>query len=122
MTNREKAQTPEDITRLFVDRANAGDVEGLAELYEPDAVMAFPPGQETVGRDAIRAVMQGMIEHGPTEFPHEELLPTLRIGDIALTATKPEDGSGGRAQVVRRQSDGTWLRILDRPEAGAASC
>jgi uncharacterized protein (TIGR02246 family) len=118
MTNREKAQTPEDITRLFVDRANAGDAEGLAELYEPDAVMAFPPGQQTVGRDAIRAVMEGMIEHGPVEFPHEELLSTLRIGDIALTATKPEDGTGGRAQVVRRQADGTWLRILDRPEAG----
>jgi ketosteroid isomerase-like protein len=57
MTTREKAQNPEDITRLFVDRANAGDVEGLVELYEPDAVMAFPPGEQTVGRDAIRAVM-----------------------------------------------------------------
>ena len=117
MTNRETAQAPEDITRLFVDRANAGDVEGLAELYEADAVMAFPPGEQTVGRDAIRAVMQGMIEHGPGEFPHEELLPTLRLGDIALTATKPQDGTGGRAQVVRRQADGSWLRILDRPEA-----
>lgn len=120
MTNRETAQTPEDITRLFVDRANAGDVEGLAALYEPDAVMAFPPGEQTVGRDAIRAVLQGMIEHGPGEFPHEELLPTLRLGDIALTATKPEDGTGGRAQVVRRQADGSWLRILDRPEAGGS--
>jgi ketosteroid isomerase-like protein len=120
MTNRETAQTPEDITRLFVDRANAGDVEGLAELYEPDAVMAFPPGELTVGLDAIRAVMQGMIDHGPGEFPHEELLPTLRLGDIALTATKPEDGTGGRAQVVRRQADVSWLRILDRPEAGGS--
>ena len=120
MTNREKAQTPEDITRLFVDRANAGDAEGLAELYEADAVMAFPPGRQTVGRDAIKAVMEGMIEHGAADFPHEELLPTLRIGDIALTATKPEDGTGGRAQVVRRQADGSWLRILDRPEAGGS--
>jgi uncharacterized protein (TIGR02246 family) len=119
-THREKAHHPEDLTRLFVERANAGDAEGLAELYEPDAVLAFPPGSETVGRDAIRAVMQGLVEHGPGEFPHEELLPTLRIGDIALTATKPQDGTGGRAQVVRRQADGTWLRILDRPEAGGS--
>ena len=36
-----KAQTPEDITRLFVERVNAGDAQGLAELYEPDAVMAL---------------------------------------------------------------------------------
>ena len=118
MTIRETAQTPEDLTRLFVERANAGDAEGLAALYEPDAVMAFPPGEETVGRAAIRAVMEAMLEHGPAGFPHEELVPTLRLGDIALTATRPQDGTGGRAQVARRQADGSWLRILDRPEAG----
>jgi ketosteroid isomerase-like protein len=118
MAHREKAQTPEDLTRLFVERANAGDAEGLAALYETGAVMGFPPGAETVGRDAIGEVMQAMLEHGPSEFPREELLPTLRIDDLALTATKPQDGTGGRAQVARRQPDGTWLRILDRPEAG----
>ena len=36
---REPAAQPEDITRLFVERANAGDAEGLAALYEPDAVL-----------------------------------------------------------------------------------
>lgn len=41
---RERATRPEDITRLFVERANAKDAEGLAALYEPDAVLAFPPG------------------------------------------------------------------------------
>ena len=54
MADRETAQTPEDITRLFVERSNASDADGVAALYEPDAVMAFPPGQFTVGRDAIR--------------------------------------------------------------------
>jgi uncharacterized protein (TIGR02246 family) len=117
MTPREKAQTPEDLTRLFVERASAGDADGLAELYEPDAVMGFPPGEPSAGRAAIRAVMEAMLEHGPGEFPHEELLPTLVIGDLALTGTRSEDGHGGRAQVARRQPDGTWLRILDRPEA-----
>jgi uncharacterized protein (TIGR02246 family) len=116
MAQREKARTPEDLTRLFVERANAGDAEGLAALYEPDAVMGYPAGQGTVGRDAIQAVMQAMVDHGPREFPHEELLPTLRIGDVALTGTRSQDGHGGRAQVVRRQADGSWLRILDRPE------
>ncbi|MDX6394538.1 MAG: hypothetical protein QOJ73_5601 [Streptosporangiaceae bacterium] len=28
----------------FLERANAGDVEGLVALYQPDAVLAFPPG------------------------------------------------------------------------------
>ena len=49
-------------------------------------------------------------------FEQETPLPTLISGDLALTSTPPKDGSGARAQVVRRQSDGTWLRLLDQPE------
>lgn len=117
-TTRDTAQSPEQIARLFVERANARDAAGLAALYAEDAVMGFPPGRQTVGRAAIEAVLEQMLEHAPLPFPVEEPLPTLVHGDLALTATKPADGSGGRAQVARRQSDGSWLRILDRPEAG----
>jgi ketosteroid isomerase-like protein len=113
---RELASEPEDLTRLFVERANEGDAEGLAALYEADAVLGFPPGETTVGRDAIRAVCESMLAHA-SHFEVEPSLPTLRNGDLALTATVPADGTGGRVQVVRRQPDGTWLRILDRPES-----
>lgn len=116
---REQAVEPEDLARLFVERANAGDADGLAELYEADAVLGFPPGQVTVGRDAIRAVCERLVAQRP-KFALEDPLPTLRHGDLALTATRPADGTGGRAQVARRQPDGTWLRILDRPEAPQA--
>lgn len=115
MADREQAKEPEDITRLFVQRANAGDAEGVAALYEPDAVMAFPPGQFTVGRAAIQALFERFLADRP-HFEPEEPLPTLRSGDLALTSTPPRDGAGARAQVVRRQPDGTWLRILDQPE------
>ena len=112
---REQAVQPEDLARLFVERANAGDAEGLAALYEPDAVLAFPPGHTTVGREAIRAVYEQMVAARP-HFKLEAPLPTLCSGDIALTSTYPSDQVGARAQVARRQPDGTWLRILDRPE------
>jgi ketosteroid isomerase-like protein len=115
MSEHEKATHPEDLTRLFVERANAGDAEGIALLYEEDAVMAYPPGQTTVGRAAIRALWKEILSHGP-HFEPEEPLPTLRSGDIALTSTPPRDKAGARAQVVRRQPDGTWLRLLDQPE------
>jgi uncharacterized protein (TIGR02246 family) len=115
-TPHEDAQQPEDLTRLFVERANAGDAVGLARLYEEDAVMAFPPGSETVGRAAIQKVLEQMLEHGPDRFELEESLPTLLHGDLALTSTKPADDTGGRTQIVRRQADGTWLRVIDRPE------
>ena len=114
-TARERATEPEDLTRLFVERANAGDVEGLAELYEPDAVLAFPPGSRTVGREAIRAVFEQMLARTP-HFEPEPALPTVRNGDLAVTSTRPADNTGGRVQVVRRQPDGNWLRVIDRPE------
>jgi uncharacterized protein (TIGR02246 family) len=113
--DREKAMRPQDITRLFVERSNAGDAAGVAALYEEDAVMAYPPGSVTVGREAIRELWEKVLAARP-RFEPEEPLPTLIADGLALTATPPKDGAGARAQVVRRQSDGSWLRVLDRPE------
>lgn len=115
VSENEKALKPEDLTRLFVERANAGDAAGLAALYDEEAVMAYPPGSTTVGREAIRRLWEKVLSNGP-HFEPEEPLPTLVFGDIALTATPPKDGSGARAQVVKRQADGSWLRIIDQPE------
>ena len=111
----EKAMKPEDLTRLFVERANAKDAEGLAQLYEEDAVMAYPSGDQTVGRAAIRELWAELLPRMP-EFKPEQPLPTLSRGDLALTSTPPRDGAGARAQVARRQPDGSWLRVLDQPE------
>jgi len=120
MTDYEKAWKPEDLTRLFVERANAKDAAGLAALYEEDAVMAYPPGTQTVGREAIRALWQKLLPQAP-QFQPEEPLPTLVSGDIALTSTAPKDDAGARAQVARRQPDGSWLRLLDQPEFASAA-
>jgi len=115
MSDHETARRPEDLTRLFVERANDGDAAGIAALYEEQAVMAYPPGRMTIGRDAIRALWQAVLAKAP-HFEQESPLPTLISGDIALTSTAPKDGAGARAQVARKQPDGTWLRLLDQPE------
>ncbi len=121
MPDHEKAHRPEDLTRLFVERANARDAAGIAALYEPQAVMAYPPGQQTVGRGAIRELWEKVLANAP-HFEPEPPLPTLVSGDIALTSTVAKDGTGFRAQVVRRQPDGTWLRVIDQPESSPARC
>jgi uncharacterized protein (TIGR02246 family) len=111
----DRALKPEDLTRLFVERANQGDAAGIAALYEEHAVMAYPPGSQTAGRDAIRALWEKVLANAP-HFEQEPPRPTLISGGIALTATPPKDSTGARAQVARRQPDGTWLRLLDQPE------
>lgn len=115
MDGQTRAMRPEELTRLFVERANAHDAEGIAALYEEDAILAFPPGGMTRGRAAIKQLFETMLS-GEVHFRQEEPLPTLVVGDLALTTTPAADEAGARAQVARRQSDGSWLRILDRPD------
>ena len=115
MPGQEKARQPEDLTRLFVEHARAGDAAGIAALYETGAVMAYPPGAQTTGREAIRALWEKVLANEPG-FEPESPLPTLVSGDIALTSTVARDGTGIRVQVARRRPDGTWLRLLDQPQ------
>src|ERR1700750_1475851 len=103
MTTYEKAGKPEDITRLFVERANAKDADGIAALYEEGAGMAYPPGGETAGRAAIRELWAKVRQEMP-RFAPEEPLPALVSGDIALTATVAKDGAGARAEGARGET------------------
>ena len=115
MTDDAKAMRPEDVTRLVAERLNAGDAAGAAALYEPQAVLAYPADQPVTGRQAIQAIYQQMADAG-AKFAIEAPLPTVRFENLALTSTRSADNTGVRVQVLRRQADGSWLRIMDRPE------
>jgi ketosteroid isomerase-like protein len=115
MSDQAKAMEPEAVTRLIVERLNAGDAAGVAALYEPEAVLAYPADRPTMGRAAIQAVYQQMVDAG-MRFGAETPLPTVRFQDLALTSTRSADNTGVRVQLLRRQPDGSWLRIIDRPE------
>src|SRR5215467_10305384 len=119
MSGEAKAIQPEDVTRLVVERLNAGDAAGVAALYEPQAVLVYPADRPTTGREAIRAVYQRMVD-AEARFGTETPLPTVRFEDLALTSTRSADNVGVRVQVLRRQPDGSWLRIIDRPEVPRA--
>jgi len=106
------ATEPNDLPRLFLQRANAGDVDGVVALYEPDAVLTFPPGNVATGIDAIRAVYERFLAGRPTLAPGEQQ-PALVVGDLALTSTRLA-GGGVTVEVARRRPDGTWLWAIDR--------
>ena len=109
----EPAGNPEDLARFFVLRANAGDVDGLVALYEPDAVLVGSEGQFLIGSAAIRDFYAGLLANQPT-FVAGEQRPALRHGDIALTSSRLVNGIV-TAEVARQQADGTWLWAIDQP-------
>jgi ketosteroid isomerase-like protein len=110
-----RAMQPEDVTRLVTERLNAADAAGVAALYEPQAVLAYPADRPVTGREAIQAIYQQMVDAG-VKFAVEMPLPSVRFENLALTSTHSADNAGVRVQVLRRQPDGSWLRIIDRPE------
>jgi len=111
--SREPAARPEDLGRFFLERANAGDVEGLVALYEPDAVLAFPPGRIAAGHGEIREVYRDFLASRPV-LSSAGQRPPLRNGDLALTSTRLP-GGGATVEIARRQPDGTWLWAVDQP-------
>lgn len=111
--DRPPAASPEDLSEFFLRRANAGDVEGLVALYEPDAVLALSPGEAAVGHEQIREVYTRLLADRPV-FTSAGQRPPLRNGDLALTSTRLP-GGGTTVEVARRQPDGTWLWVIDQP-------
>lgn len=113
------ATTPEDLSRLVLERLNASDVDGLIVLYEPDAVLALPDGGTAFGCAAIRKTYEQIVAGRPTFAPGRQI-PTLRSGDLALTAVRLP-GGGSTVEVARRQTDGTWLWVIDQPDFPAVT-
>jgi len=89
---RKPAARPEDLSPLVLERLNAGHAEGLAALYEPDAVMALPDGGQAAGSREIRQAYEHLLTGRPAFTPGEQQ-PTLLSGDLALTAVVLPGGS-----------------------------
>lgn len=112
----EPAREPNDLERFFVDRANAGDVEGLVALYEPDAILAPGNGEVIVGSDRIRRFFTDFLAGRPRLVPSIQA-PALCSHDLALTSSRHSNGDVS-VEIARRQPDGHWLWVVDRFAVG----
>jgi uncharacterized protein (TIGR02246 family) len=115
---------PQDWPREFVENFNAGELDAVMSLYEPEARFVTRSSETLVGRDAIRRVLAGLIE-AKTQFQSRVVRATI-VGDIAqlytdFEATRANDTGKtipvrNRAiEVLRRQPDGSWKLIMGDP-------
>jgi ketosteroid isomerase-like protein len=85
--SREPARDPQDLERLLIARQWAGDVDGMAALFEPYALIDSGEGRMTRGRDAIRALFAEITATG-RKFESGKQSPAIISGDLALTSTR----------------------------------
>jgi len=117
------ATEPDQLHGLFEQAFNAGDIEALMALYEPDAALVPQPGVTVEGSDAIRDSLRWFLDRRGEITLDTKLV--VRVGDVAyllnrwsLTGGRMPDGSPAElgattAEVARRQSDGSWLYVID---------
>jgi PhnB protein len=119
------AHKPEEWVRLFAQHLNAGDLEAVIALYEPDASFVPRSGDTVVGRSGIRQVLADFIAKKPQMRGRvTKVVPT---GDIALLYTDwqgtavdpagtPVEIFHQAIEIVRRQADGTWKLLVGHPD------
>ncbi|MFD7476865.1 SgcJ/EcaC family oxidoreductase [Streptomyces sp. NPDC059837] len=117
---RRRAETPEAVATLFMEYLQAGDLEGLVSLYEPNAHFVPAPGAHVVGTEAIRHALRQLIDSGAQL--KLELRDLRVVDDVALvsntatlTGAAPEAVVSHTSEILRRQPDGGWVHVVDDP-------
>ncbi len=124
-------ELPHALNREWAAAFNAGDLDTLMSMYEPDAVLVPGPGAEPVqGTRAIRAALEWFLGLGGTL--HFTPRHWLVSGDLALSSVafhmeggRDADGRpvvlrGVTAEVLRRQPGGRWQYVVDHPFGGGS--
>ncbi len=120
-------QQPEQMSKAFSAAFNAGDVDALVSLYEPNAT--YVHGERTIeGSTGIREVLTQLTAARPQmELTNEYCIVS---NDIALvrarwklhwrdaTTKQLHLKQGHSSEVLRRGSDGLWRYLLDHPTGG----
>jgi ketosteroid isomerase-like protein len=119
-----KIVTPEELLNSQVEEFNKGNISFLMTLYEKDACFASKPGQVVEDLESIRRTLLGLIDMGgKLEAKVKRVLQAsnlaLMITEWSINGTKPDgkpiDLTGRGTVVLRQQSDGTWLMVIENP-------
>ena len=116
--------TPEQLLKSIVDGINTGNLDTLMPLYEPEAAFATQPGSLNYGLAGVREALPGFIAmKGTLDL---KVTSVLETSDLALVTAvwsftgtgpdgKPVKLAAKSADVLRRQTDGSWRFVIDNP-------
>ncbi len=113
-----------DFHPRWADCLNAGDLDTLVSLYEPEAVLMAQPGQCVSGHEAIRAALAGLLSlKGTIALEPRQVIEAdgiaLLVSTWRMTGTAPDgtplELAGQTTDIIRRQPDGTWRAVIDDP-------
>lgn len=112
---------------MFEAAYNAGDLDGILALYEPNAARAGRDGVASLGRTAIAATLRPYLGQGTRVSMRLVRLDEGLFGLVLLTGAWTARRAGTDADtpesgicriVLRRQPDGSWCFLIDDPGAG----
>ncbi|TDS66133.1 YybH family protein [Myroides indicus] len=108
-----KALHPQDITELFLEYINSGNIDNLVSLYEDDAVLVIENDTIAQGKEEIKKFYATLVSNNPKFEKGIQRRPLINK-DIALTSSRLINGVV-TAEVARKQPDGTWKWFIDQP-------
>ncbi|MGQ4618857.1 nuclear transport factor 2 family protein [Nocardia sp. R7R-8] len=108
---------PHQLSVLFVEYFDAGDVDGLVSLYEDDAILVVP-GVTANEPDARRKTFEQFCAIGAkVRVVNKTLLVgddlALSHGHLVIEAAGQDPLEIRTAEILRRQADGTWKYSID---------
>jgi len=116
--------TPEELLNRVTEYMNSKDVDSFVSLYEPEASFIDESGESFNGTERIREKIKDYMDmNGKSESTIRKI---IYAGNIVLAyrdwtyKASSFDGTpiniGGTAiDVLRKQSDNSWLRVIDSP-------
>jgi len=119
---------PEELLYQISESTNSKDLDSLIQLYEPGASFIDKSGSNIIGREKIRERLKDFIDMGgKLEWKIRKIIPAsdivLAYSDWTFVASGPDGSpitlSGKAIDVLRKQSDNTWMILIDSPWGNA---
>lgn len=115
---------PQHVITQLVTTMIARDLESALTLFELGAAFVIKPGVVVTGQSGIRQALEGFMAVKPTLAIEAQQL--VEAGDVAQYCARwsikgtdpsghPVQLSGRSSSILRRQSNGAWLFLVDNP-------